>query len=112
MNFDLKRPCANCPFRKVGAIELHSERLPSIVAELLANDRRWFKCHKTLHLKPRARRDAQCVGSMVYLLKAGAPSVSMRLAASLGLLDFDALRAQADEIIEPRAGSGAGGPRR
>jgi hypothetical protein len=100
MNFDLKRPCANCPFRKVGAIELHPQRLPSIVAGLLANDRDWFKCHKTLHL-PRDRRDSQCVGSMVYLLKVDAPSVSMRMAAAFGWLDFDELRALYPEIIDP-----------
>lgn len=101
MNFNLTRPCANCPFKREGAIKLHPERLPGIVAGLLANDRDWFKCHKTLHLKPRARRDSQCVGAMIYLLKVDAPSVSMRLAAALGMLDFEALRAQADQIIEP-----------
>ncbi|HKX40907.1 MAG TPA: hypothetical protein VJO99_07100 [Burkholderiaceae bacterium] len=101
MNFDLKRPCSNCPFRKVGAIELHVDRLPSIIASLLADDHEWFMCHKTIAQARRGR--SQCVGSMVYLLKAGAPSVSMRVAAAVGVLKFDELRAQADTIINPQS---------
>jgi hypothetical protein len=99
MNFNVKRPCENCPFRKEGAIELHPDRLPSIVADLLQNDWEWFKCHKTLHKK---RKDhSACAGSMIYLLKAGQPSVPMRLAASSRMLSFDALKAQFNDIIEP-----------
>ena len=45
--------------------------------------------------------EAQCVGSMVYLLKLGRPSVSMRLAAAVGLLDFDQLREQYPDVIDP-----------
>ncbi len=101
MNFDLKRPCSNCPFRTEGAIELRPERLPAIVAGLLADDHSWFKCHKTLHLEQHAHRDAQCVGAMVYLLKVNRPSVSMRVAEKFGLLDYDALRAQAHTVIDP-----------
>jgi len=100
LNFDLKRPCANCPFRKVGAIDLHPDRLPSIVDGLLRDDRSWFICHKTSRLRPVARR-SQCVGSMVYLLKLDAPSVSMRMAAALGMLDYGALRALHSEVIDP-----------
>lgn len=37
---------------------------------------------------------------MVYLLKIGSPSVSMRLAAAVGVLDYDVLRAQYDDTID------------
>lgn len=100
MNFDLKSPCNNCPFRKVGAIELRPGRLGEIVTTLLASDRNWFICHKTAHRGDPAR-ESQCVGSMVYLLKVGSPSVSMRVAAATRLLDYDVLRGLFSEIVEP-----------
>lgn len=112
MNFDLKRPCGNCPFKRVGAIDLAPGRIEQIVGDLLADDHSWFICHKTIageHVQDEHGEDhyeaggteSQCVGSMVYLLKVGAPSVSMRIAAALGLLDYEALRAQAHHIIDP-----------
>lgn len=101
MNFDLKRPCANCPFRKVGAIELHPERVRQIVAGLLADDHQWFWCHKDAYA--RRPQHTACTGSMIYLLKVGQPNVPMRLAAAMGLLRYDDLRAQADDVIEPLA---------
>jgi hypothetical protein len=93
VNFDLKRPCSDCVFRKVGAIHLHPARRPGIVAYLLGDDRRWFRCHQ--------KSGAQCVGSMILLLKHDRPSVSMRLAAAFGMLDFEQLREQYPLVIEP-----------
>ena len=97
MNFNLKRPCANCPFRVDGAIDLKPGRIEGIARNLTADDRQWFMCHKTLEQGDRS----QCVGSMVYLLKVDCPNVSMRLAAALGMLRFDDLRVQYADIINP-----------
>ena len=97
MNFNLKRPCANCPFRVHGAIDLKPGRIEGIARNLAADDRQWFICHNTLEHEDRS----QCVGAMVYLLKVACPNVSMRLAAALGMLRFDDLRAQYADIISP-----------
>jgi hypothetical protein len=91
--FGVKRPCSDCPFRKVGAIELRPGRLDGIVAHLLADDWHGFPCHQ----KPTA----QCAGGMVYLLKAGQQSVPMRLACAVGELDFDRLCEFAADVIDP-----------
>lgn len=114
MNFDLVRPCKDCPFRKVGAISLHPRRVPDIVENLLSDDRQWFMCHKTTgkgeyvetedgeeQYQPTGT-ESQCAGSMIYLLKVERPSVSMRLAAAVGMLDFGRLAAQFDDIIDQR----------
>jgi hypothetical protein len=93
------RPCADCPFRCEGAIELRPGRIDQIIADLLADDWSGFICHEAYYGK--AKRRVQCAGAMVLLLKAGRPNVAMRLAASHGLLDFEALRAQFADIIEP-----------
>lgn len=118
MNFKMKKPCANCPFLKKGAIELAEGRLEGIIEHLM-NDHNHFECHKTVHSKKGGEwvedengeecyepsgNESQCVGSMIYLLKAKAPNVTMRLAASFKILSFDELMKQANDIIDPATG--------
>jgi hypothetical protein len=95
----MARPCADCPFRREGAISLEPGRLESILTDMLADDMAGFICHEVFYAKQRRR--VQCAGAMAVLLKAGRPSVLMRLGATLGLIDFEALRALASEVIEP-----------
>ena len=114
--FKLKKPCANCPFNKVGAIELAEGRLDDIVQTLLSDDRQNFHCHKTVH-HPKggtweetedgqekyvpSGHESLCAGASIYLLKLGRPSVSMRLGMAFKLLDFQALEEQYASVIEP-----------
>jgi hypothetical protein len=112
VNLNMKKPCADCPFLKEGAIDLREGRLDGII-ETLMNDQNHFLCHKTVHCKSggdwdedtgkyqHSGSESQCVGSMVYLLKAGRPNVSMRMGAALKMLSYDNLKAQFNEIIEP-----------
>ncbi|HXD05644.1 MAG TPA: hypothetical protein VN680_06330 [Burkholderiaceae bacterium] len=103
----MARPCADCPFLKVGAIELRPGRVDGIVADLLADDMQSFICHQALSAK-RSRR-VQCAGSMAVLLKAGRPNVAMRLGASFGLIDLDEMRRWSDLVIDPPARKTGGG---
>lgn len=116
MNFNLKNSCKNCSFNKTGAIELAPGRLEGIIDHLLSDDKNHFQCHKTVHSKRGGTwgedengeeiyralgEESQCVGSMVYLLKAKTQNLSMCMGAALKLLDFDLLRKQFDTVIEP-----------
>ena len=87
----LKRPCANCPFLKVGAIELAPGRLDGIIDSLTTNDFQTFQCHKTVH-SPRggtwdeegetytaSGHESMCAGAAAYLMKHQRPTVEMRL---------------------------------
>jgi hypothetical protein len=96
-HFRLKTPCANCPFRREGAIELAPGRLDGIMQGLLANDQDTFHCHKTVHSSrggvwnehgdyQPSGHEAQCAGAAAFLLKAGRPSVLMRLAMMAGAI--------------------------
>ncbi len=93
----LKKPCANCPFRKQGAIDLRPGRLEGIIQGLLANDKEAFNCHKTLSARdvdfgveggvdiaPSNHIEAMCAGAAAYLMKKGRPTVSMRFAFHFG----------------------------
>ena len=98
MNLNMTAPCANCPFRKVGAIALRPGRLDGIIADLQADDYANFACHKTVR---RPTEESMCIGSAVYAWKARRPSVGVRLAIATGLLDPATLEAHAAAIIDP-----------
>lgn len=104
--FKLKKPCENCPFRKVGAIQLRPGRVEAIVDGLIRNDQSTFHCHKTVH-GPKGGGDGEltgeesyCTGSMIYLQKIGQPNVAMRLGAGLKMFKPDDLAAQYDVVID------------
>lgn len=106
--FRLKKPCANCPFRKSGAIDLRPGRLQGIIDGLLNDDMSVFHCHKTTHdygcdgYMPDGS-ESYCVGALIYLHKARHPNVAMRLAYVLGIIKPDAFAESHDDIIDPPA---------
>ena len=99
MNLNCKKPCKNCPFKVEGELKLGEGRVDEIARALLSDDEETFICHKTLFAE-RSRK-SMCAGSMVFLLKAGAPNVAMRIGAAMGLLQYDSLEAQFDKVIDP-----------
>lgn len=94
------KPCANCPFLREGAIHLAPGRLEGIIADLTKDERLNFRCHKTVHAK-KPMEQANCVGSIVYMLKAGRPSVSMRFAMAMKLVKPEDYTQYNDRIIDP-----------
>ncbi len=117
--FRLKKPCANCPFRKEGAIELMPGRLDSIIEGLLADDFESFLCHKTVnreveddfeetfdHRHDEAGRpildgEKLCAGAAAYLIKAKRPTVGMRIALITGSISPSQWDASLDLVIDP-----------
>jgi hypothetical protein len=118
LNLNLRKPCANCPFLRDGAINLAPGRLASIIDDLAADDGINFQCHKTIHSARGgdweedgngnqqyhpSGNESVCVGAAIYMLKIGRPSVSMRFALIAGMITLDELTAQNNKIIEPPA---------
>jgi hypothetical protein len=99
---------ANCPFRKVGAIELNPGRLQGIIDDAMADDESVFFCHKTTNGEETNEgvymsdgNESYCAGSLIYLHKARNPNVAMRLGHALGLFDPARLAGSFDEVIDP-----------
>ena len=95
-SFNMKQPCANCPFRKEGAIELTPGRLKDIVEDLKRDDYSIFVCHKTLD----AKETAACMGALAYQWHYGKLPVMARLGLSgkqFTIADLDALQ---DVIVD------------
>ena len=92
-----KRPCSNCPFRSDGAgVELRPGRLASILAGLLADDRKTFVCHKSLH-----KERMTCAGAVAILSKAGRLPVIARLGLAVGVITLEDIKASAKMVIDP-----------
>lgn len=115
MNLNLKKPCANCPFLREGAIDLAPGRLAQIVDELTADDGANFQCHKTVHSKhggdwvedeegeqhyAPSGNESLCIGSAIFMLKIGQPSISLRFALTAKMIELEALTDQNDSIID------------
>ena len=85
--FDLKRPCADCPFRvdKSALFRLDEARLREIWAAPA------FQCHKTLAHGAEKERPQQCAGRMILGVKTGEWNQMMQVAHRLGAVDIAAL---------------------
>jgi hypothetical protein len=96
MNFNLKTPCADCPFRSDAAFYLPADRRAEIADSLLTKDAP-FQCHKTINYDAWAEaghfvpddRNEMCAGAMIMLHRENklTGNLAMRLAIMFGLLD-------------------------
>jgi hypothetical protein len=88
--FDLKRPCASCPFRKGkgSAFRLTAQRLAEIRRGVS------FQCHKTVDydewdddIKRQGERPQQCAGLMALLHRHREQNQITQVAVRMGVLD-------------------------
>jgi hypothetical protein len=104
MNYDLKRPCIDCPFLR-GKAFLRSARARQIATDVLVRGQT-FSCHKTLDYsgegEPRDTKHTQhCAGALIMCENAGRPNQMMRIAERLGMYDASKLDMQADVYRTP-----------
>lgn len=119
--YSLKRPCANCPFRK--DLEINKGWLGKSaegIIERLIKHREGFPCHKTVDYEALSieeetgtRRsnsnEIQCAGAISLLKQSKEPNQAMQVAQRLGMekmLGLDTVEISdnvvdtADEFIE------------
>lgn len=97
MNFDLVRPCANCPFRTDVPGYLRRERAQEIAEALMGGSS--FPCHKTTETVEEddgssrvATADSQmCAGAMIVLERMEQPNQIMRIAERTHVYDHNRL---------------------
>jgi hypothetical protein len=96
VNFDLVRPCPQCPFRTDIESYLRGDRAVEIAHSLARGAE--FPCHKTTVNDPEdesermATTDSQwCAGALIALERSDAPNQAMRIAERLGLYDASKL---------------------
>lgn len=92
MNFDLKTPCKDCPFRSDISFALRPERAREITASLLRGES--FPCHKTTKFDDDGepvlnnKKEQHCAGALIFLERQERPNQMMRIAERLGGYDM------------------------
>lgn len=93
MNFNLKKPCIDCPFVKGSSTNksLAEGRIAGIVKDLRTNHT--FTCHKTLE-KPKIEQ-SHCAGALIFLEREAqfgeSQNQMLQIAGRLGLYDRNSL---------------------
>lgn len=107
MKFELKKPCSNCPFLRVGGVRLTQGRVREIAGVMLNSQGGTFACHKTTTLEANgegqednvATLDSQhCVGALIFAEKHGVANQAMRIAERLGLYKASELMADKETV--------------
>jgi hypothetical protein len=91
MDFNLKRPCAKCPFRTDIGPYLSSERADDILRAITDGDGT-FACHETTEHNEdgdhmMSAKEQHCAGALILLEKMEQPNQMMRIAEGLGMYD-------------------------
>ena len=92
MNFNLKKPCDNCPFRTDIDFPLRKGRRAEIANELRSGGT--FSCHKTIDYdKGNTNKESHCVGALLVIDSEGIlyQNQMVRIAERLGLFNSNNL---------------------
>lgn len=105
MNHNLKKPCANCPFRTDIKPFLKMERAQDIVDSIVGMQQS-FPCHKTVDYSEHSEgvetsKSEMCAGAMIMLEKINEPTQMMRISERLGMYDFTRLDMSAPVFDTP-----------
>ena len=99
IDFGLKKPCNNCPFRTDVKPYLRTQRVVSILRSITEGDAT-FSCHKTTKHDDDGnpvpgRKEKHCAGALILLEKMKQPNQLMRIGARLNFYKPAKLRMDA-----------------
>lgn len=98
MDYKLKRPCANCPFRREGGIPLRPGRIREIAGMMLDSQGGSFPCHRTVDQDDREESSEQhCAGALAFAHKQYVMPQLARIMMRLGAFNPDKLESL-DEV--------------
>lgn len=94
MNFNLKKPCANCPFRSDKPELRHwlGNKRAQQIADSVFKHGHNFPCHKTTEHDDNGQyqynnNESQCAGAAIMQIKTRNPSAWMQVAERLGFAE-------------------------
>jgi hypothetical protein len=101
LQFDLSKPCPNCPFRKVGGIRVDPSRAEDIAHAAIDNPGQAFPCHLTVNYDlideesgayEGQRGDQYCAGALNFAINNDRFNQIMRIAMRLDWWDPDKMK--------------------
>ena len=92
MNYDMKSPCAKCPFRRGTAMLLRPGRIRDIERMFSTHNGGEFPCHETVDYNAETDHQAgaeakHCAGALIYAEQQGVSTQMMRIVERLGMYD-------------------------
>jgi hypothetical protein len=107
MNYDLKKPCAHCPFRTDCRPGWLGRSRAQEIATAITDQQATFACHETTvegeDGEQKETNDSQhCAGAMILLEKINRPNQMMRICERLGLYDRTKLDMDAPVFDTPK----------
>lgn len=95
MDFDIKKPCATCPFKRQGGVALTAGRAYEIGWMMLHPQGGTFACHETTTAGgARGDKEQHCAGALIFALKNETLPQYARIAERFGAFNGDELVAQ------------------
>ncbi|MDB4330109.1 DUF6283 family protein [bacterium] len=88
MNFNLKKPCDKCPFRKDVTPYITKGSAQEKLRGITQGDTT-FTCHKTLDKNDKDQE--HCGGALIFLEKIEMPNQMMRICERIGMYDYKEL---------------------
>lgn len=110
MDYDMKKPCECCPFRRGTPMRLTRGRVEEVVGGMLNINGGEFPCHRTIeHLESEHGEDAgyrekngkgkHCAGALIFAEKNGTATQMMRICERIGMYDAPTLMAN-QEVVD------------
>jgi hypothetical protein len=92
MQFDLLKPCSNCPFLRKGGCRLMEYRVREIAGAMLDTQGTVFACHKTTPEdddgEPQIIHSSRhCAGALIFAEKNKTATQMMRIMERMGYYD-------------------------
>lgn len=107
MDYDMKKPCDNCPFRRGTPMRLTKGRVKEIAGMMLSTTGGEFPCHKTT--VPASDDDCErtdtkhskhCAGALIFAEVHKTSTQMMRICERLRMYDYKALMANKAVVAE------------
>lgn len=108
MDYDMKKPCECCPFRRGTAMRLTEGRVAEVVGLMLNPNGGEFPCHRTIeHMdgdgdntvwRERNGKGKHCAGALIFAEKNGTSTQMMRVCERIGVYDAAALMADPEVV--------------
>lgn len=109
MSYDLTKPCANCPFLRMGGVRLTRGRTREIAQNMLSPNGNEFYCHQTLDYENEdvdgdcagepTDKTQHCAGALIFAEKNGTETQMMRICHRIGLYHPDDLQ-DSDKVFD------------
>lgn len=109
MDYDMKKPCESCPFRRGTPMRLTTSRVRDVVGGMLKSNGGEFPCHKTIEnleddhgedagFREKNGKGKHCCGALIFAEKNRTSTQMMRICERIGMYDAATLMTNKEAV--------------